>query len=141
FMTLRLASAALLLWVIARGRTAAGPSGDWRAAAVLFFYAVTFTYAYASLTAATGALLLFGASQATMIGFGGAPGERLQFLQLLGVVLAVGGLIGLLAPGLTAPPLVGGTLMLAAGAAWGAYSLLGQAATDPIAANGGTFVR
>ena len=74
-----------------------------------------------SLPAATGALLLFGAVQATMIGHGLWQGERLRHLQLLGLVLAFSGLVGLLLPGLSAPPLGGALLMLGAGMAWGLY--------------------
>ena len=94
-----------------------------------------------SLPAATGALLLFGAVQATMIGWGLWKGERLRGLQLAGLVLALGGLVGLLLPGLSAPPLVGSILMLGAGIAWGVYSLRGKGAGDPTTVTAGNFLR
>jgi len=94
-----------------------------------------------TLSAATGALLLFGAVQATMIGVGIARGERLHGRQLGGLVLAVGGLVGLLLPGLSAPPVGAALLMLGAGVAWGIYSLRGQGAGDPTRVTAGNFLR
>nr|WP_294864670.1 DMT family transporter [uncultured Pseudogulbenkiania sp.] len=142
FTTLRIASGALVLWLIVRLRTATGSgNGRWRSALALFFYAAAFSFAYVSLSAATGALLLFGAVQATMIGIGLARGERLSARQLAGLLLALVGLAGLLLPGLSAPPLVGAVLMLLAGVAWGAYSLLGKGAGDPTRVTAGNFLR
>ncbi|HEY6980827.1 DMT family transporter [Reyranella sp.] len=142
FTSIRLISGAVLLaaLMIGRGhRPWAG--GNWRAAAMLFAYAVTFSFAYRQLTAATGALLLFGAVQLTMLGYGLATGERLRGAQWLGLLVALAGLVGLLLPGLAAPPLASAALMLAAGAAWGVYSLLGRGLTDPVAATAGNFLR
>ncbi len=142
FTTIRLLSGALMLWVVVsvRGGTLAG-AGNWRSAFALFIYAAGFSFAYVSLSAATGALLLFGAVQVTMIGHGVWAGERLLKLQLVGVVLAFGGLIVLLLPGLTAPPLYGSALMLGAGIAWGIYSLRGKVAGDPTKITAGNFLR
>lgn len=142
FTTIRLLSGALMLWVVVsvRGGTSAG-AGNWRSAFALFIYAAGFSFAYVSLSAATGALLLFGAVQVTMIGHGVWAGERLLKLQLVGVVLAFGGLIVLLLPGLTAPPLYGSALMLGAGIAWGIYSLRGKVAGDPTKITAGNFLR
>jgi drug/metabolite transporter (DMT)-like permease len=86
-------------------------------------------------------LLLFGAVQATMIGHGLWIGERLRGLQVVGLVLALGGLIGLLSPGLSAPPVSGSALMLSAGVAWGVYSLRGKGAGDPLRVTAGNFLR
>ena len=142
FTSLRLASGALILLVILRLRRVGVTSGgSWPMAAMLSAYAVFFSFAYRDLTAATGALLLFGGVQLTMMGYGLWAGERLRGAKLLGVVIAVAGLIGLLLPGLAAPPPHAALLMLAAGAAWGVYSLLGRGAGDPIAATGGNFLR
>jgi len=110
-------------------------------AAMLFAYAVCFSFAYRDLTAATGALLLFGAVQFTMTGYGLWTGEQIRGLKLVGLLLALGGLVWLLLPGLAAPPLLAAALMLVAGAAWGVYSLLGKGAGDPTAATGGNFLR
>ena len=116
-------------------------SGNWPSALALFAYAAGFSFAYVSLPAATGALLLFGAVQATMISHGIWAGERLLGLQLLGLVLALAGLVGLLLPGLSAPPLMGSLLMLSAGVAWGVDSLRGKGAGDPTRVTAGNFLR
>jgi drug/metabolite transporter (DMT)-like permease len=116
-------------------------SGNWKSALALFAYTAGFSFAYMNLPAATGALLLFGAVQTTMIGYGIWTGERLRRLQLVGLVLALGGLVGLLLPGLSAPPLLGSLLMLGAGVAWGIYSLRGKGAGDPTKVTTGNFLR
>ncbi|HET7776942.1 MAG TPA: DMT family transporter [Rudaea sp.] len=142
FTGVRIVSGALVLWLIVRLRDGVRPvAGSWRSALALFAYAAAFSLAYTSLPAGTGALLLFGAVQATMIGYGLAHGERLRWRQTIGLVFAFGGLVGLLLPGLSAPPLQGSVLMLAAGAAWGIYSLRGRSAGDPLRATAGNFLR
>lgn len=142
FTSVRLVSGALMLWLIVRlrGDVRTG-KGSWPSAVALFAYAAAFSFAYLSLTAATGALLLFGAVQVTMIGYGLCKGERLVGVQLLGFVIASGGLVGLLLPGLSAPPLHGALLMLAAGVAWGVYSLRGKGMGDPTRVTAGNFMR
>ena len=145
FTTIRLVSGAAALWLIVRWHSRGGPPithGDWPSALALFAYAATFSFAYLNLTAATGALLLFGAVQLTMVGAGLRQGERLERWQWLGLLVALCGLVGLLAPGLTAPPLDGAALMLAAGVSWGLYSLRGRRLRRaPTAATAGNFVR
>ena len=142
FTTIRLASGAVVLWLIVRffRRSQAG-EGNWLSALMLFAYAAGFSFAYLSLTTATGALLLFGAVQATMILYGLWRGERFGAWQLVGLALAVGGLVGLLLPGLSAPPLAGAALMLMAGAAWGVYSIRGKGAGDATRVTAGNFLR
>jgi len=142
FTTIRLISGALMLWLVVllrRGKYTGG--GGWLSAFALFAYAAGFSFAYVSLSAATGALLLFGAVQATMIGYGIWTGERLLKLQIVGLVLALVGLTALLLPGLSAPPLYGSVLMLGAGVAWGIYSLRGKGAGDPTTVTAGNFLR
>jgi drug/metabolite transporter (DMT)-like permease len=142
FTTLRLISGAVMLWLVVRiGRNTGTGKGNWRSAFALFAYAGGFSFAYISLPASTGALLLFGAVQATMIGYGIWTGERLRRLQLVGLFLALGGLVGLLLPGLSAPPLIGSLLMLSAGVAWGIYSLRGKGEGDPTRVTAGNFLR
>ena len=142
FTTIRLASGAVMLWlVVGMRRGIRVGAGNWISAAALCAYAAGFSFAYVSLPAATGALLLFGAVQATMIGHGLWAGERLCRLQLVGLVSAFAGFIGLLLPGLSAPPLSGSLLMLGAGIAWGVYSLRGKGAGDPIKVTAGNFLR
>lgn len=142
FTSIRLLSGALVLWLIVQLRAGArGPAGSGWSALALFAYAAAFSYAYLSLPAATGALLLFGAVQATMIGYGLWTGQRLAWPQWGGLALAIGGLVGLLLPGLSAPPLPGSLLMLGAGVAWGVYSLRGRGGGDPTVVTAGNFVR
>ncbi|HEX9558919.1 MAG TPA: DMT family transporter, partial [Reyranella sp.] len=114
---------------------------SWPMAAMLSAYAAFFSFAYRDLTAATGAVLLFGAIQLTMMGYGLWTGERLRGLSLVGLAITLAGLVGLLLPGLAAPPPLAALLMLGAGVAWGVYSLLGRGAGEPIAATGGNFLR
>lgn len=142
FTTVRLISGALMLGLIVSMRrgTPAG-SGNWLSAFALFAYAAGFSFAYVSLPAATGALLLFGAVQVTMIGYGVWTGERLLKRQLVGLMLALAGVVVLLLPGLATPPLSGSVLMLGAGIAWGVYSLRGKGAGDPISVTAGNFLR
>ena len=142
FTTIRLISGALMLGLIVSMRrgTPIG-RGNWLSAFALFAYAAGFSFAYVSLPAATGALLLFGAVQATMIGYGVWAGERLLKLQLVGLMLAFAGIVVLLLPGLAAPPLSGSVLMLGAGVAWGVYSLRGKGAGDPTRVTAGNFLR
>jgi drug/metabolite transporter (DMT)-like permease len=142
FTSIRLISAAVALWLLVRlsSKTNSG-KGNWPSAFALFAYAAGFSFAYINLTAATGALLLFGAVQTTMISYGMWRGERLLSLQWLGLVLALGGLVGLTLPGLSAPPLVSSLLMIGAGVAWGIYSLRGKGAGDPTMVTAGNFLR
>ena len=142
FTSIRIVSGAIVLWLIVQLRSGGHrATGSWRSALALFAYAAGFSFAYINLTAATGALLLFGAVQTTMIGYGLWHGERLQKRQIVGLAFALTGLIGLLLPGLSAPPLLGSALMLGAGIAWGIYSLRGKGAGDPICATAGNFIR
>ncbi len=142
FTSIRLLSGALALWlIVALRRSALGVAGSWPSATALFAYAAAFSFAYVSLPTGVGALLLFGAVQATMIIAGLRAGERLNGRQGAGLALAVGGLGYLLLPGLSAPPLGGSLLMLAAGIAWGVYSLRGRGTADPLGATAGNFLR
>ncbi len=116
-------------------------SGNWLSAAALFTYAVCFSFAYLGLTAGTGALILFGAVQLTMIAVSLVRGERPPVLEWIGLAMAVGGLVYLVFPGLASPPPVSSLLMAAAGAAWGLYTLRGKGSSDPLGETTGNFVR
>ncbi len=142
FTLIRLCSGALVLWLIIgfRGEKIRG-AGSWISALALVVYAAGFSFAYKSLPAASGALLLFGAVQATMISVGLWKGERLSGWQVAGLLLAFSGLVGLLLPGLSSPPLQGSLLMLAAGLAWGVYSLRARGVSHPTRITAGNFMR
>lgn len=142
FTLLRIAAGALALYLIVRFRAGnGGLRGDWLSAVALFVYAAGFSFAYLSLPAGVGALLLFGAVQATMIGYGLWSGERLRPAQTGGLLLACLGVIALMLPGLSAPPLGGALLMALAGIAWGVYSLRGRGIGNATASTAGNFAR
>jgi drug/metabolite transporter (DMT)-like permease len=142
FTFIRIFSGAAALWLIMKmRRTAWKDAGNWLSAAALFIYAAAFSFAYNTLSAGMGALLLFGAVQATMVLWGLRKGEKLQAIQIVGLVVAASGLVALVFPGLSAPPFSGSILMLGAGVAWGIYSLRGKTASDAIAATAGNFLR
>lgn len=141
FTSLRLLSGALMLALLLRLRQRGFPvGGSWHGAAALFIYAAAFSFAYVSLDAGTGALLLFGAVQISMLLWGWRQG-RPSSASLAGLSLAFAGLLVLLLPGASAPALAPSLLMLIAGAAWGAYSLLGRGNGDALAATTGNFLR
>lgn len=142
FTAIRLLSGAVVLAAIARTRDpSALKAGSWWSALALFAYAAGFSLAYVRLPAAAGALILFCAVQITMIGYGFWAGERLRRPQVIGLALAIAGLVALLLPGLSAPPLDGALLMVAAGIAWGIYSLRGRGFRNPTSATAGNFLR
>ena len=136
-----LAGAAILAAILAwRGRLVAARTNDWRPAAALFTYMVFFSFAYLSLSAGTGALILFGAVQLTMFAVALRSGERFAPIAWAGLAIAIAGLIYLVSPGLTAPDALGASLMAVAGIAWGVYSLLGRSARDPLEATAWAFL-
>jgi drug/metabolite transporter (DMT)-like permease len=143
FSTIRLASGAAALLAITWARRVGpiGVRGTWRSAALLFLYAVPFSFAYISLGAGTGALILFGSVQATMFAAALSSGARPHAVQWTGLFVALGGLVCLVLPGLAAPSPVGCALMALAGGAWGVYSLRGRGAGHPLAETAGNFVR
>jgi len=144
FTLVRLVSGAIALIAISyffSSRSNSKGRGNWFSAFFLFAYAICFSFAYLGLTAGTGALVLFGSVQLTMIGFAIFRGERPSALEWLGLAVAIGGLVYLVLPGLAAPPLVNALLMAAAGIAWGFYTLRGKGSGDPLADTTGNFVR
>lgn len=148
FTTIRLISGAVVLCALVmlrnrnhRDGAKAKGHGNWLSALALFVYAAGFSFAYIQLNTGMGALILFGAVQTSMIAFGLWRGERFTTAQWLGLLMAFSGLTGLLLPGLSAPPLTGAMLMIAAGIAWGVYSLRGKGAGDPLQVTAGNFSR
>jgi drug/metabolite transporter (DMT)-like permease len=136
-------TAALLLLMSFRqeGIGGARRHGSMRAALSLVIYALAFSFAYLSLSAGAGALVMFASVQMTMLGIGIARGERPRPAEWIGLIVAFGGLVYLVSPGLTAPPLIGVGLMIVSGAAWGYYSLAARDVSSPIAATAGNFAR
>ncbi len=146
FTLLRLLSGAVVLAMIglAQARQRQRPwavDGSWVSAGLLLTYAAMFSYAYLSLGAATGALLMFGVVQAVIVTVGLRSGERPGATGWSGLALALAGLVLLLAPGARSPDPVGAALMVCAGAAWAGYTLRGRAVGNPIAVNAGNFLR
>ena len=143
FTAVRLGSGALTLWLVVAIRSGGLPrlAGQWGSAAALFLYAAAFSLAYITLGAGTGALILFGAVQLTMILAGLRAGERPRLAEWLGLALAASGLVVLVRPGLTAPSPAGSALMATAGVAWGVYSLRGRGSTEPLRNTAGNFLR
>ncbi|HEX8702882.1 MAG TPA: DMT family transporter [Myxococcaceae bacterium] len=140
FTGVRLVSGALVLFVLLRARGGRYQGGSWGSALALFAYAAGFSLAYVRIPAGVGALLLFGCVQATMLGTGLVRGERPRPLEWMGLLLALGGLVGLTAPGATAPDFTGAALMAGAGVAWGIYSLRGRGSTHAMAATANNFL-
>jgi len=143
YTTIRLTSGAVMLFIIAslqRKKDQATLRGSWISAAFLFLYAITFSFAYLSLTTGTGALILFGSVQVTMIIVALQSGERPHILEWIGLFLALGGLVYLVFPGLTAPSPIGSALMAVAGISWGFYTIRGRGAQNPLAITAGNFV-
>jgi len=143
FTTVRLVAGAvtlaLLTRLVSKSPTPADPS--WTSAGMLFLYAAPFSFAYGTLTTGTGALLLFGAVQVTMILGTLRAGDRPHPGQWLGLLVAFSGLVYLVFPGIAAPSPIGAALMLLAGLAWGVYSLRGRAARNPLAQTASNFAR
>ena len=151
FTTIRLASGALCLALLVAFTARRSSKNTSPIAAIkqqasiagalsLFVYAIAFSYAYISMSTGTGALLLFGAVQLTMISVGLLKGERFASFQWLGFLLAFAGLVILLLPGASAPPLFSALLMISAGIAWGFYSLLGKKSNAPLLLTAGNFL-
>jgi drug/metabolite transporter (DMT)-like permease len=143
FSAIRLASAAAALLLIAavRGGDLVRLRGSWASTASLFVYAVAFSFAYLELDVGTGALILFGTVQATMLFAALRSGDRPDGREWAGIAVALGGLVYLVSPGLAAPAPAGSLLMAVAGGAWGVYTVRGGGGRDPIGDTTGNFVR
>ncbi|MDF7807540.1 DMT family transporter [Pontiellaceae bacterium B12219] len=136
FTALRLISGMLVLIPVSRFFRESVPSNPWKNARfsgfALFIYALTFSLGYVSIGAGIGTLILVGAVQITMLGWALIRKEQIHAAKWIGSLVSMAGLIYLVSPGLAAPDPAGAALMLAAGAAWGIYSIRGRGATAPI---------
>lgn len=144
FTVIRLLAGIIIL-VIAAAITPktdeARSKGSWLAASMLFIYAVAFSYGYISLDTGTGALILFGAVQITMIIVSVVSGTRLHYCEWLGLFIAFSGFVYLIIPSLTTPSLLGLILMTISGIAWGFYTLVGRSSTQPLSDTAYNFLR
>ncbi len=145
FTTIRLVSGAVALIAISRlvvePEVPETTKGSWGSGFALFAYAAAFSLAYVSLSAGMGALILFGAVQVTMLGAALTSGEHLRPAQWVGSLAAMGGLVYLVLPGLSAPDPTGALLMCASGIAWGVYSIRGKGVSAPVTMTAGNFLR
>jgi drug/metabolite transporter (DMT)-like permease len=142
FSSIRFASGAAVLLAITGGRRSVRPSaGSWTSAVILALYAIPFALAYVRLSTGTGALILFGTVQVTMLIGARRIGEHIGGMQAFGIGLAVMGLLYLVWPGLSAPSPIGAALMTTAGIGWGLYSLRGRGTDEPLLQTTSNFVR
>lgn len=144
FTIIRLLSGIVILMVaaaITRKTSETRSKGSWLAASMLFIYAVAFSYGYISLDTGTGALILFGAVQISMIIVSVISGNRLHYCEWLGLFIAFSGFVYLITPGLTTPSLMGFILMTVSGMAWGFYTLVGRSSKQPLSDTAYNFLR
>ena len=144
FTAIRLLAGATVLFLIMKATTKRDyerTRGSWTAALMLFLYAVTFSFAYVSLDTGTGALVLFGAVQITIVVIGRFRGNKLGVLEWSGMAIAFGGMVYLVLPIITTPSVAGFALMAIAGAAWGIYTLSGKGSVNPLADTAHNFAR
>jgi drug/metabolite transporter (DMT)-like permease len=146
FTTIRVASGAAMLLLVSAWATETATASDdrpgsWTSAFILCLYAVPFSLAYTQLSAGSGALILFGSVQVTMWLAAWRAGEPMHPKQWLGLTVAVSGLVYLVLPGVTAPPIVGAVLMSVAGYGWGTYSLRGRGTMNALSLTAMNFIR
>lgn len=137
FTLIRLLSGVLMFAIILRLKSAytsdtpVYKNGSWKAALMLFLYALTFSFAYISLDTGTGALVLFGAVQLTMIASAIISGNKVRFSEWLGILISFSGLVYLVYPTITTPSIFGFVLMIMSGIAWGIYTIFGRGSANP----------
>ena len=144
FTIIRLLSGTtVLLLIVATTRNSAADAtkGSWGASFMLFLYAATFSYAYISLDTGTGALIMFGSVQITMILLSLISGARLHLTEWAGVAMAFTGFVYLILPGVTTPSTTGFALMTVSGIAWGIYTLKGRGSKNPLLDTAYNFLR
>lgn len=144
YTVVRLLAGAVVLVIIlsiSRQSSDSGSKGSWAAGMMLFVYALTFSFAYIDLETATGALILFGAVQITMVVVSLLSGHRPSWSEWAGLVLAFSGFVYLMLPGATIPSVSGFVLMTISGIAWGLYTLKGRGSKNPLADTTYNFLR
>jgi len=144
FTSIRLLSGAVVLFIILkfnRNKNKASTKGSWSATLMLYLYAITFSFAYITLDTGTGALILFGSVQITMILLSLISGYRLHITEWIGVIVAFVGFVYLVLPGVTAPSAAGFSLMTLAGFGWGVYTIKGRGSANPLSDTAYNFIR
>ncbi|MBL4765002.1 MAG: DMT family transporter [Colwellia sp.] len=144
FTVIRLLSGAIALFIILSikgSNQGVSSKGSWTAGLMLFLYAITFSYAYLSVDTGTGALILFGSVQITMIMLSLISGTRLHLIEWSGVFIAFTGFIYLMLPNITTPSINGFILMTVAGISWGIYTLKGRSSKNPLMDTTYNFLR
>jgi drug/metabolite transporter (DMT)-like permease len=144
FTILRLLSGAIVLFIILKFKNKKNNNkskGSWMASIMLFLYAITFSFAYLTLDTGTGALILFGSVQTTMILLSLISGDRLHITEWAGVTIAFLGFVYLILPAVTTPSVIGFLLMSVAGMAWGIYTLKGRSSESPMMDTAYNFIR
>ena len=144
FTVIRLLSGAVVLLAILRvnnNKTVTQAKGSWSSSLMLFLYALTFSFAYITLDTGTGALILFGSVQITMILLSIISGQRLHTAEWVGVSLSFVGFVYLILPGVTTPSINGFMLMTVAGVSWGIYTLKGRSSANPLMDTAYNFLR
>ncbi|MCG8382861.1 MAG: DMT family transporter [Gammaproteobacteria bacterium] len=145
FTVIRLISGAVVLLVIlslTRNKSSeVSAKGSWLASFMLFLYAISFSYAYLTLETGTGALILFGSVQITMILISIYSGSRLHITEWIGIVIAFIGFVYLILPDVSTPSLTGFLLMTVSGIAWGGYTLKGRSSKNPLSDTTYNFIR
>jgi drug/metabolite transporter (DMT)-like permease len=148
FTIVRLLAGAIVLTVImsiskikSNSNTNSSTKGSWPASTALFIYGLTFSFAYVTLDTATGALILFGSVQITMILMSIFSGNRLHISEWFGMAIAFTGFVYRILPGVTTPSVIGFLLMTVSGIAWGIYTLKGRGSKNPIMDTAFNFLR
>ncbi|MCP4670303.1 MAG: DMT family transporter [Desulfobacula sp.] len=144
FTIIRLMSGVIVLLGILsfnKNKNGSTTRGSWYAGVMLFLYAISFSFAYITLNTATGALILFGSVQITMIISSLISGTRLHVMEWTGVIIAFTGFVYLILPAVTTPSAIGFLLMTVAGIAWGIYTLMGRGSKNPLTDTAYNFFR
>lgn len=154
FTSLRLGSGAAMLFIVMSlfawqgvknkpGNSAPKKisKGSWKAAFILFVYALTFSYGYVAISTATGALILAGVVQLTMIGYALRNGDQLHKAEWIGVAAALLGLLYLMYPKLTTPSWWGLVMVIVSAYTWALYSLKGRQSLAPLQDTAYNFYR
>jgi drug/metabolite transporter (DMT)-like permease len=144
FTVIRLFSGAVVLLLILKlfgKKSISSSKGSWGGALMLFVYASTVSFAYMSLDTGTGALILIGVAQLTMITMALISGDKLHMSEWMGVLIAFAGFVYLVLPKVTTPSIIDFVLMTIAGISWGFYALMGKGSKNPLSDTTYNFTR